>query len=196
MFGDMLFPGKRFQIADFIIQRVSVPVMDDFAWRNGSILSLPNHNGAEAPGIRIGRFHKSPIAPLLVRADRDRAYRHSPLRRSTFLEFGRRGEVQAFNVFVPRFMAFCESIRRRLACSEFIACLVVTRHTPNAHMPLPTTYSTAEPSRRNAVWFNLKRSFAYFAYLCDHVCYIGMHRSKVNRCSSPSPKPEQIGMPL
>lgn len=98
------------QVRSIVIQGIAVMVVHDPTTRERAIGSLPVHDGAQAPAVRLGHLDPSSRRPILVVPESDRPDRQFVRRDAPRLELRGRGKVQALGVrLAPRHDAWREA---------------------------------------------------------------------------------------
>jgi hypothetical protein len=197
--GNVILPAQCLQIINFIIERVSISMVNDESIRHRTIGVLPYDNSTKLPSIRVGHLYPSPVSTILVSPNGDAPYGKALVGDVSFLELAAWRQVETLQVFVPRLMAFFKGISRTLIGCPSISDLMIIGHDPVQHMPFSATDLAAEASGLSAVWPYIKGISANFACLCNHALDLGIRTLWFNRCgdlfvAAPSAKPKQLDL--
>ena len=178
----MFRPRQCLKISGAVIQRVAVDVMDYKPAGHGAVDLLPRDYRTQPPRSRFC-FHMGSGRPRLVGANGYRSNRNFPVGLLTFLEFGRRRQVDSFHPLVPRSLSGSKRGRvGGLPCGVLVASVPWFRNTrqPSRCVPRTTAFPGTEPGGSFAVRLHVKSGAADFADNGFHAGTIGVAYHCVN----------------
>ena len=186
VFRNMGFASQAAKILYGIVCCVAVVVMNHATFRDRSEVLLPNNNCSQFPCSRVRNFNECPWFPVFVVANSHSADGNDPVRYASFFEFRFRGEMNSFEVFVPRVMPSGKGIGWTLSEAMLIAehSLADNRWKAVLGVPNATAFLRTKSSRFSPVWFNAVVASAYFASFSNHVAIVRELNRNFNGCGT------------
>ena len=174
VFRNMGFASQAAKILYGIVCCVAVVVMNHATFRDRSEVLLPNNNCSQFPCSRVRNFNECPWFPVFVVANRHCTDGNDPVRDASLFEFRFRGQMNAFEVFIPRAMPSGKGIGGTLTEAILIAEHSLADNLWKAVLGVPNSaaFLRTKSSRFCPVWLNSVVASAYFASFSNHAAII------------------------